>query len=66
MENVKNLTTDKLTVKADSLATEVNVAGQVSVGKTAVGLAGTYNELNNKTQALVTNSVVKANNSKNG
>ena len=66
VENVKNLTTDKLTVKADSLATEVNVAGQVSVGKTAVGLAGTYNELNNKTQALVTNSVVKANNSKNG
>ena len=66
VENVRNLTADKLTVKADSLATEINVAGQVSVGKTAVGLAGTYNELNNKTQALVTNSVVKANSSRKG
>ncbi|MBO6205009.1 MAG: leukotoxin LktA family filamentous adhesin [Selenomonas sp.] len=61
VENVRNLTTDKLTVKADSLAKEINVAGQVSVGKTAVGLAGTYNELNNNTKALVTNSVVQAN-----
>lgn len=60
--NNTNILTDKLSVDAASNATEINVAGQVSVGKTAVGLAGTYNELNNTTKAVLSGSTVTANN----
>ncbi|MBP5718923.1 MAG: hypothetical protein J6X53_08120, partial [Abditibacteriota bacterium] len=43
-------------IDAGTSGKDINVAGQVAVGQKAVGLAGSYNRLENTTQALSTNS----------
>ena len=43
-------------IDAGTAGKDINVAGQVAVGQKAVGLAGSYNRLENTTQALSTNT----------
>jgi len=43
-------------IDAGTSGKDINVAGQVAAGQKAVGLAGSYNRLENTTQALSTNA----------
>ena len=52
--NIKNMVGN--IVNASTAAKDINVAGQVSVGNVATGLAGAYNRLENTTGAYVQNS----------
>ena len=59
--SIENSTIDAATTKVNAISGTlgVNVAGQISVGKQAVGLAVAYNDLENNTGAYVLGSNIK-------
>ena len=59
VENVKNLSAKGISIEAGTGASEINVAGQVSVsGGAAFGMAMAYNLLNNDTNAYLKDSAI--------
>ncbi|SHK28314.1 hypothetical protein SAMN05216582_101189 [Selenomonas ruminantium] len=59
VENVKNLSAKGVSIEAGTGASEINVAGQVSVtGGAAFGMAMAYNLLNNDTNAYLKDSAI--------
>ena len=59
VENVKNLSAKGISIEAGTGASEINVAGQVSVsGGAAFGMAMAYNILNNDTNAYLKDSAI--------
>ena len=59
--SIENSTIDAATTKVNAISGTlgVNVAGQISVGKQAIGLAVAYNDLENNTGAYILGSDIK-------